>query len=52
MERRKTTIYLDPEVLTATKVLVASRQETESRVVENALRAYLRFWFGETVPKH
>ena len=42
MERRKTTIYLDPDLLVATKVLAASRQESESQVVENALRAYLR----------
>ncbi len=41
MERRKTTVYLDPDVLTATKVVAAARQQSESRVVEDALRAYL-----------
>jgi hypothetical protein len=39
--RRKTTVYLDPDVLTATKVLAAARQQSESQVVEDALRAYL-----------
>lgn len=41
MERRKTTVYLDPDVLTATKVLAAARSQSESQVVEDALRAYL-----------
>jgi hypothetical protein len=41
VERRKTTVYLDSEVLTATKVLAAARERTESQVVEDALRAYL-----------
>lgn len=40
--RRKTTVYLDPDVLTATKVLAATREQSESRIVEDALRAYLR----------
>ncbi|HZI97490.1 MAG TPA: CopG family transcriptional regulator [Actinomycetales bacterium] len=42
MGRRKTTVYLDADVLTATKVLAAARERTESQVVEDALRAYLR----------
>ena len=41
MKRRKTTVYLDTDVLTATKVLAAARQQSESQVVEDALRAYL-----------
>ena len=41
VERRKTTVYLDPDVLTATKVLAAARSLSESQVVEDALRAYL-----------
>lgn len=41
MERRKTTVYLDPDVLTAAKVLAAARQQSESQVVEDALRVYL-----------
>jgi predicted transcriptional regulator len=42
MGRRKTTVYLDSDVLTATKVLAAARERSESQVVEDALRAYLR----------
>lgn len=41
MERRKTTVYLDSDVLTATKVFAAARRRSESQVVEDALRAYL-----------
>ena len=41
VSRRKTTVYLDSDVLTATKVLAASRERSESQVVEDALRAYL-----------
>lgn len=42
MSQRKTTVYLDSDVLTATKVLAATRDRSESQVVEDALRAYLR----------
>ena len=42
VDRRKTTVYLDSDVLTATKVLAAARERSESQVVEDALRAYLR----------
>jgi hypothetical protein len=42
MSRRKTTVYLDSDVLIATKVLAAARERSESQVVEDALRAYLR----------
>jgi hypothetical protein len=41
MSRRKTTVYLDADVLTATKMLAAARERSESQVVEDALRAYL-----------
>lgn len=41
MSRRKTTVYLDADVLTATKMLAAARESSESQVVEDALRAYL-----------
>lgn len=34
-------MYLDSDVLTATKVLAASRERSESQVVEDALRACL-----------
>ncbi len=33
MSRRKTTIYLDADVLTATKMLAAARERSESQVV-------------------
>ncbi len=42
MSRRKTTVYLDSDVLAATKVVAAARERSESQVVEDALRAYLR----------
>lgn len=42
MNRRKTTVYLDADVLTATKVMPAARDRSESQIVEDALRAYLR----------
>ncbi|HET7405707.1 MAG TPA: hypothetical protein VFJ21_01045 [Mycobacteriales bacterium] len=42
MARRKTTVYLDDDVLTATKVVAASSARSESDVVEDALRAYLQ----------
>ena len=42
MTRQKTTVYLDPEVLTAAKALGVARGQSESRVVEDPLRSYLR----------
>lgn len=42
VSQRKTTVYLDSDVLTATKVLAATRHRSESQIVEDALRAYLR----------
>jgi predicted transcriptional regulator len=39
--RRKTTVYLDADVVTAIKMLAAARERSESQVVEDALRAYL-----------
>lgn len=42
VSRRKTTVYLDADVLTATKMLAAARNDSESQVVEDALRAYLQ----------
>jgi hypothetical protein len=41
VSRRKSTVYLDADVLTATKMLAAARERSESQVVEDALRAYL-----------
>jgi hypothetical protein len=42
MARRKTTIYLEPDLLTATKTLAASSGRREYEVIEDALRAYMR----------
>lgn len=42
MSRRKTTVYLDSDVLTATKMLAATRESSESQIVEQALRSYLQ----------
>lgn len=42
MRRAKTTIYLEPDLLTATKALAASSGRHEYEIVEDALRAYMR----------
>jgi plasmid stability protein len=42
MTRRKTTVYLDSDLLTATKVVAATTERSESDVVSDALRAYLQ----------
>ena len=42
MVRRKTTLYLDADLLTAAKVVAATTARSESDVVSDALRAYLR----------
>lgn len=39
--RKKTTVYLDPELLRAVKVLAASSGQHDYEVVEAALRQYL-----------
>ncbi|MHB1782169.1 MAG: hypothetical protein ACYCTE_05675 [Acidimicrobiales bacterium] len=49
MAKQKTTIYLDPDILTATKAAALTTKRTESAVVEDALRAYLRGSRGEAV---
>lgn len=41
MARAKATVYLDPEVLRATRVAAARRGKRDSDVVEEALREYL-----------
>jgi hypothetical protein len=41
MARSKTTIYLDPQVLRATRVAAARAGKRDSDVVEDALREYL-----------
>lgn len=42
MERKKTTVYLDGDLLTAVKVLAASTGRRDYEVLEEALRAYMR----------
>jgi hypothetical protein len=42
MVRKKTTIYLEPDLLTATKTLAASSGRREYEVIEDALRVYMR----------
>jgi hypothetical protein len=41
MARSKTTIYLDPQVLRATRIAAARAGKRDSDVVEDALREYL-----------
>jgi hypothetical protein len=41
MARSKTTVYLDPQVLRATRVAAARAGKRDSDVVEEALREYL-----------
>lgn len=41
MARAKTTVYLDPEVLRATRIRAARTGKRDSDVVEEALREYL-----------
>jgi hypothetical protein len=43
MARAKTTVYLDPEVLRATRIRAARTGKRDSDVVEEALREYLGF---------
>ncbi len=42
MARQKTTVYLEPGLLRATKTLAASSGRREYEVIEDALRAYMR----------
>lgn len=39
---KKTTVYLDSDVLTATKTAALTSNRSESAVIEDALRSYLR----------
>jgi hypothetical protein len=41
MAKRKTTYYIDEGVLTATKLTAAAMHQSESTLVEDALRVYL-----------
>jgi hypothetical protein len=42
MARKKTTIYLETDLLTAAKTLAARSGRREYEVIEDALRAYMR----------
>ena len=41
MAKRKATLYIEDELLTAAKITAAAAHRTESAAVEDALRAYL-----------
>ncbi len=47
MAKQKTTVYLDSDVLTAAKAAALTSKRTESAVIEDALRSYLRSGHGE-----
>jgi predicted transcriptional regulator len=49
MAKKKTTVYLDSEVLTATKAAALTSHRSESAVIEDALRSYLRSGHGDAV---
>jgi metal-responsive CopG/Arc/MetJ family transcriptional regulator len=42
MSRRKTTLYLDEDLLAAAKMVAATSARSESEVVSDAIRAYLQ----------
>ena len=49
MANKKTTVYLDSDVLTATKAVALTSKRSESAVIEDALRSYLRSGHGDAV---
>jgi hypothetical protein len=49
--RKKTTVYLDPELLRAVKVVAASTGRHDYEIVEDALRRYLSTPPSETSPQ-
>lgn len=49
MERKKTTVYVEPELLQAAKVEAARTGRREDEVFEDALRSYLGFEVVERV---
>ena len=49
MARRKTTMYIDDQLLKATKILAARTGRREYEIVDEALRSYLGFDVVETV---
>ena len=49
MAKTKTTVYVDDEVLRATRIRAARAGKRDSEIVESALRAYLGFDAIESV---
>jgi hypothetical protein len=49
MAKKKTTVYLDSDVLTAAKAAALTSNRSESAVIEDALRSYLRSGHGDAV---
>ena len=47
--KKKTTVYLDSDVLTAAKAAALTSNRSESAVIEDALRSYLRNGHGVAV---
>ena len=47
--KRKTTVYVDEDVLRATRIRAARAGKRDSEIVESALRAYLGFDAIESV---
>ena len=45
--RKKTTVYLDPELLRSVKVLAASTGRHDYEILEDALRRYVATWPNE-----
>jgi hypothetical protein len=48
MGKQKTTVYLDTDVLTATKTVALMSRSTDSEIIETALRLYLQDGHGES----
>ncbi len=49
MAKKKTTVYLGSDVLVATKAAALTSNRSESAVIEDALRSYLRSEYGDAV---
>jgi hypothetical protein len=52
MARRKTTVYVDEDILKAAKVYAARKDMRDSEVFENALRSYLGIDLLNSVWEH
>jgi len=49
MDKQKTTVYLDSDVLTAARAVALTSRRTDSAVIEEALRLYLQSGHCEAV---